>query len=109
MAAAACVVCMPCGAVQRQVERRLQLPAFLLGMRRALPCRRNTWLAALCCRIEETVKVVQERLPSSQILLLGLLPAGIWGLPGQANYRWPSPYKRAVATVNTQLRCGWGQ
>lgn len=53
--------------------------------------------------------MVQERLPSSQILLLGLLPAGIWGLPGQANYRWPSPYKRAVATVNTQLRCGWGQ
>lgn len=60
------------------------------------------------CRVEGAVRLLQERLPSSQILLLGLLPCGMWGLPGQANYKWPSPYARALPIVNTRLRCGGG-
>ncbi len=56
------------------------------------------------CRIEEAVGLLQERLPRSQIVLLGLLPAGVWGLPGQANYSWPSKYSRALPVVNTRLR-----
>ncbi|KAI7837173.1 hypothetical protein COHA_008966 [Chlorella ohadii] len=63
-----------------------------------------TFLLQYWERIEEAVGLLQERLPRTQIVLLGLLPAGTWGLPGAANYSWPSKYSRALPVVNTRLR-----
>lgn len=59
-------------------------------------------------RIQNAVTLLQQRLPTSRIILLGLLPCGTWGLPGRAVYTWPSPYARALPVVNTKLRCGGG-
>ena len=50
--------------------------------------------------------MLRQRLPRAQIVLLGLLPAGVWGLPGQGNHTWPSVYSKALPLVNTRLRCG---
>ena len=60
------------------------------------------------CRVQEVVALLRQRLPTAQIVLLGLLPRGTGtaeGLPVWDNdHSWPSVYTEAMAAVNEQLR-----
>lgn len=62
----------------------------------------------LRCRITEAVKLLRKGMPSTQILVLGVLPRGTGTgkglLNNQNDFSWPSHYAKAIAKVNAQLK-----
>ena len=54
------------------------------------------------------MKLLRKGMPSTQILVLGVLPRGTGTgkglLNNQNDFSWPSHYAKAIAKVNAQLK-----
>lgn len=101
---------MPLRVLANSLTARMHQPGTQTNPGASQPVRRrhSTASSATCasCRVKGAAAVLRRRLPHAQIVLLGLLPAGVLGPPGKANHTWPSVYSKALPLVNTRLRCG---
>lgn len=82
--------------------------AYKRGWTGAVEKKLRAAAPGVASRVQAVVALLRQRLPQSQVVLLGLLPRGSGtaeGLPVWDNdHSWPSVYTEATTAVNEQLR-----
>lgn len=58
------------------------------------------------CRLKGALSLLREKLPETQIVLLGLLPRDAHVLSGPPIFEWPNRMSNALALANSEFEVG---